>query len=703
MSEQQNNQPVDMSAAGTAWYWGPYLTAAVAAGVGVGLRGTEATTALLVLPLVSVLPVALLLAAFGIAVLRKRELVLAEGPRWSYVALASAACGAWVAAVGHGWWPLACAAGGAVVGGAVAWWMRTQRAAIWPGVAGIAGAVALVVSLALRPGADVVPPIRWVIAWFIGTSALCVPAWSCRRLRKKALPTVLPDLEGLGSTLAKHARTRLLPVPGSVVVETNPERWSVKYRTSEGRTVPEVIGAVERTETELGWRPGALTISAAQHRRDEFTATVTPQSALTAGTRPALPTSILEPAPFGTHDDGRPMAVSIYDAGNGARAMLSSGKVGSGKSRGMAGLLDSWTNCRDVVFLFADLSGGSMSTPWDPCSLWTVKAEAECVAMLEGLAEVATYRAGLLPKLGWECWQPSPEMPAIVVPIDEFHKLAKHSYAARQKANSLLQVARKSGIVMVLATPFPAAQEGIEPALRAQLAYRVCFQASMGTASFVFDGSSASAFARRVTEFNQPGQVLGTGPDLDAVPGRTFDVPLADQKASGVAHAAWRPRLDMGSAAALERGSKGAWKAPKVKVTKAAAGERAADASPAEPVSVEDTAEAAVARWSEDKVSGAVMAVLNREGGPIPGREWAAPVDLPPAPPAGRLSRQQVLEVMRRLMSVEGGASPAEMVAATGRSRSLVNEILAGWLTDGLAVSVAYGKHEWAGARSDVV
>lgn len=680
------------SAAGTVWIWGPHAATALAAGVGVGLRATGGTAALSVIPLVAGLPAAALVLVLAVCVWRGRAVGNVDrGREVLYVALALAGVGVWLYAAGTSAWGLAAGLTGVSVAGGLAWWMWSRNATA-SFAATVGGVVGGVVALALRPTAHDVAPARWVAAWAAGTALAALPWWVNRSNRAAAMPTVLPDLEALAGCLERHARTTLTQVPGSVNVDAT--RWSVRWRTSDGRTVREVLGAVERVETEMGWRPGALTISAASHRRDEFLATVTPKApALAAADRPPLPTSIIEPVCVGRHDDGRAMAISIYDKDNGARSMLKAGRPGTGKSQGLSTCMDGWTNTNDAVFLFADMSGGSTSAPWGPCTAWTEVVAEGCIAMLKAANAVATYRASLLPDLGWECWQPSPEFPAIIIVLDEAQSVLKPSYEARTYANRLVQVARKSGISLIVLTPTPNAMEGIEPPLRNQLAYRQCFGAKIDTATFVLAGTKAEATAYRVTEFENPGEVLGAGPGLDAVPGRYFPTPLADAKAAAVAHAAWRPVLDAGSARVLAENSDGFWQVP---------GERAMAGDPVPltkaPASVAESTVGGASRWSDGDVSKAVLAVMERPGGPMPGVPWAEPMDLPPAPAPGRLAPMQVFDVMRRLMSREGGATPLEMVEATGRSAAGIQKTLVSWMEDGRVVKPFHGRYVWAGS-----
>jgi hypothetical protein len=645
--------------------WGPYAVTAGCAAVGVVLRMVSGPAALAVAALVLLVPAAVV--AIGHRVGRPVAGV-DRAIEVGYVTGALAALGGWTAAAGAGSWPLAVLLVVAVGGGSAGWaaygpWRRVTALAVTcgAGVGALTGA-------ALNPFADA-GWVRWAVAWAAGTTAAAAPYWLHLRHRRANRPPVA-DVDQLLTAIRKHLRHDVTLIPGSLNVG-DAGRYSVRLRLTDGRTPVDVQRITAAVESERGLRPGAVMVAGTRSRRDEVTVSVTPVEPTTEAVIPELPSSITQPAPVGVHDNGNQMLVRIY-GNEGATGGIFGGKKGAGKSRALWTLFKSWTACDDVLIVFADLSGGATSNPWLPCLFTRITEASRLRALIDALMEEATARAAVLAERGWEHWKPSSADPAIVFVIDEAQKALKTNFAMRVALEDLMQVDRKSGISCVVMCPNPVVLEGISPTMREMAGVRLCFASSGQAVKWVLTGTSAAPVAGVVLEFDEPGQVLAAGPGIAPIQGRTYDTDLVEATAVAKAHAARRPA----AAGILTKALRGL------------AGTGSDDESDGgEPEPTEPPASAGPSGDGEAELRGAL---LESAAGPgVLGHVWPA---MPPSPPKGKLTTEQALTVVAAMVRQPNGASPADLMQATGRKKTWVHETLGAWEKEGLVKNVGHGR-----------
>ena len=672
--------PTIVKAESHAHVWGPFAATAVAAGLGYGLATGSGPAALGIAVGVLLVPALVL----GLAQFLGRPLYGIDRPEEvGYITALLVALAGWTAAVGLPSWSLAAGTAAAVAGGSV-WWLAYgpgQRAMMLADFLG--ASVGLIALAALNPLTTDPPPWRWAVAAVAGTALAAVPYWLHRRDKAETESTL--DLAPLIAMIEKHLRTPVQVVPDSLNIGAH-GRYGIRLRLSNGKTASDVVAVLVRVESELGLREGAIVAAGQRSRRNEVTVTVTPTELRTSDLdRPPLPTSITQPAALGQYDSGEPMRVSVYDQ-DGARGAVIGGQKGSGKSRALWTLMEAWTHADDVLFFMGDLSGGATSEPWLPCLYRRELDTARLKKLIIALDAAATARAATLPGRGWESWQPSPENPAIVVPIDECQKLLKNDWEAQKAVEHLVQVDRKSGISVVLMCPNPVQMEGISPTIREQARIRLCFRSPGSAVRWVLGGTRAEPMSYAVREFDTPGQVLGDGPGMEPVPGHTLDTPLAHAKGSALRHAARRPALDALTAAALSKATGEDYTRPQGALMDDddEQGERWTD---------ED--DAAVADETDDGLR-ATLSEMARS-------DTALGKALPPLPkaPRERLTTEAAISVAATMVGQPGGTTPALVMVATGRSRSWVQDRLAAWVKQGAAIQPTTGVYMAAGAAVD--
>jgi hypothetical protein len=167
---------------------------------------------------------------------------------------------------------------------------------------------------------------------------------------------------------------------------------------------------------------------------------------------------------------------------------------------------------------------------------------ADAVAILEA-------RAALLAERGQRVWEPSPEMPALIILIDEYAEVVDDAPNAIRHADS---VARRGAVNLIAATQRPTQKAMGQGAVRSQMDVRVCFRVRERKDVDLILGQGMLAAGWNAHVLNAPGKFLISAAEHDT-PRRARAYLLTDQAAAGTArwYADLRPPLDPVSAAAL--------------------------------------------------------------------------------------------------------------------------------------------------------
>jgi hypothetical protein len=123
--------------------------------------------------------------------------------------------------------------------------------------------------------------------------------------------------------------------------------------------------------------------------------------------------SITEPIDLGPFEDAMPARVLFL-----RRHGLFGGGTGSGKSGGLNVLMGNLTACADVVIWAVDLKRGMELGPWAECIDRLATTPAEARALLADAVAILEARAAFLAATGHRVWNPTPDMPALVIIVD---------------------------------------------------------------------------------------------------------------------------------------------------------------------------------------------------------------------------------------------------------------------------------------------
>ncbi len=253
--------------------------------------------------------------------------------------------------------------------------------------------------------------------------------------------------------------------------------WRARFALARGQTIADVIARLPAIESGLGTFRGAVRVyPTADDKANRFELRVLatdPHADAITWPGPSI-TSITEPIDLGPFEDAAPARVLLL-----RRHALFGGTTGSGKSGGLNVVMGNLAACGDVVIWAIDLKRGMELGPWSPCIARLATTPAEARALLADAVAILEARAAHLAASGQRVWEPSEEMPALVIVIDEYAELAEYAPAATGDADSIARRGRAVAVTLIVATQRPTQKAMGQGALRSQMDVRV----SSGSAS----------------------------------------------------------------------------------------------------------------------------------------------------------------------------------------------------------------------------
>jgi hypothetical protein len=258
-------------------------------------------------------------------------------------------------------------------------------------------------------------------------------------------------------------------------------------------------------------------------------------------------TSITQPIDFGPFEDATPCRVLFL-----RRHGLAGGATGGGKSGWLNVLMGNLAACEDVVIWGIDLKRGMELGPWGSCIDRLATTSEEARALLADAIAILEARAALLAERGQRVWEPSPEMPALIILIDEYAELVDEAPEAVKDADSVARRGRAVAVNLIAATQRPTQKAMGQGAVRSQMDIRVCFRVRERKDVDLILGQGMLAAGWNAHALNAPGKFLISAAEHDT-PRRARAYLLTDQAVANTArwYADSRPPLDPISAAAL--------------------------------------------------------------------------------------------------------------------------------------------------------
>jgi hypothetical protein len=455
------------------------------------------------------------------------------------------ASAAWILHATHPhWWPALTAAtftamaGAGVAGSRLGLVTRTERGYAMAVVAATGGWLAA--ATAVGPSREPLPRVL-----VLGTLVLAVPWWAHRRRRARVrverLLAAWPDIAPAVGLAGSRVMSAVVDVWG----------WRARFALARGQTIEEVIAKLPAIESGLGtFRGAARVLPTADRLANRFELRVLdkdPHADAITWPGPSV-ASITEPIDLGPFEDAMPARVLLL-----RRHGLFGGATGSGKSGGVNVLMGNLTACADVVIWAIDLKRGMELGPWAACIDRLATTPAEARVLLADAVAILEARAAFLAAGGKRVWEPSPDMPALVIIIDEYAELVESAADATGDADSIGRRGRAVAVTLIAATQRPTQKAMGQGALRSQMDVRICFRVRERKDVDLVLGQGMLTAGWHAHKLNAPGKFFISAPEHDT-PRRARAYLLTDEAVSAAAsrHADLRPELDDVSLQALD-------------------------------------------------------------------------------------------------------------------------------------------------------
>jgi hypothetical protein len=442
------------------------------------------------------------------------------------------------------WWPAftvtaaASVLGIAIAGGRLGLASRAERCFAMTVIATLGGWLAAATDLG--PGR---PPLPWLLV--ISTGVLGVPWWAHRRRRAKVrverLLAAWPEIAPAVGLAGSRVMSGVVDVWG----------WRAQFGLARGQTITDVIAKLPAIESGLGtFRGAARVYPTPDDLANRFELRVLdkdPHADAITWPGPSV-ASITEPIDLGPFEDAMPARVLLL-----RRHALFGGATGSGKSGGLNVLMGNLTACTDVVIWAIDLKRGMELGPWGACIDRLATTPAEARALLADAVSILEARAGFLAAVGQRVWEPSPDMPALLIIVDEYAELVESASEATGDADSISRRGRAVAVTLVAATQRPTQKAMGQGPLRSQMDVRICFRVRERKDVDLVLGQGMLSAGWQAHRLNAPGKFLISAPEHDT-PRRARAYLLTDQAVNDAAsrNADLRPELDEVSRRALD-------------------------------------------------------------------------------------------------------------------------------------------------------
>jgi biotin operon repressor len=446
------------------------------------------------------------------------------------------------------WWALATVTTTAILAVPVPAWLRKA----WPVVDRpaerlYAGAVTVTAGgwfTAATAVGPVTPPMPVLAA---GLTLICaIPWWASRRRRAKVrLDRKLqswPEIAHAIGLAGSQVMSAMVAVWG----------WRARVRLARGQTIRDVIAKIPAIESGLGTFRGAIRVYPTPddlaNRCELRVLDTDPHADAIVWPGPSV-VSITEPIDFGPFEDAVPCRVLLL-----RRHGLLGGATGAGKSGGLNVLMGNLVACADVVIWGIDLKKGIELGPWASCLDRLATTPDGARALLADAVAILEARAALLAARGQRVWEPSPDLPALIIIIDEYAELAGDAPDAVRHADSIARRGRAVAVNLIAATQRPTQKAMGQGAVRSQMDVRICFRVRERKDVDLILGQGMLTAGWNAHALDAPGKFLISAAEHDT-PRRARAYLVTDQAVTDTAswYAGLRPALDEISRRAIER------------------------------------------------------------------------------------------------------------------------------------------------------
>jgi DNA segregation ATPase FtsK/SpoIIIE-like protein len=215
-------------------------------------------------------------------------------------------------------------------------------------------------------------------------------------------------------------------------------------------------------------------------------------------------------------------------------------------------LMGNLVACRDAVIWAIDLKKGMELKPWQSCIARLATTPEQAIALLRDAVAVLEARAEFLAAAGKRAWPVSPDMPSLVIIIDEYAELADGAPDSMHDTDSIARLGRAVAVTLIAATQRPTQKAMGQGAVRSQMDLRICFRVRERKDVDLILGQGMLRTGWDAHNLNAPGKFLISAPEHDT-PKRARAYLLTDQAVAETAtrYATDRPGLDAESQLAI--------------------------------------------------------------------------------------------------------------------------------------------------------
>jgi DNA segregation ATPase FtsK/SpoIIIE, S-DNA-T family len=374
-----------------------------------------------------------------------------------------------------------------------------------------------------------------------------MPWWAHRRRRAKVRVVRAMSTWAEDAAAADLDGARLQHVD----VAPDGQQWTARLLLPKGKTLADALTRVPKLESALGLRPRAI--------RVEEDPRLARRVILRVVTRDPHMKPLPMPELVGRPTITRPALVAVYETGEPLRVnllrkhALFGGATGSGKSTLLNAFLATLAPAPDVLLWGIDFAGGTALIPWASCFGRVATTPTEARAVLEDACRVIDARNRWLVHHGRDAWQPTPEAPALVLPVDELAELIEQLPDAATYLDSIARLGRKTAVTLLVATQRPTQEALGGGALRAQLTVRVCLRVTEPADGELILGRGKAKQGYRPDLLDTPGKLLTWDPPdhTRPLPAKAYTLDRRHIRQLVAGAQAPVPELDPDSAAAL--------------------------------------------------------------------------------------------------------------------------------------------------------
>jgi len=378
----------------------------------------------------------------------------------------------------------------------------------------------------------------------IGALILSVPWWAHRRRRARVRVDrkleAWPDIAKAVGLAGSQVMSAIVDVWG----------WRARFRLARGQTIADVIAKIPAIESGLGTFRGAVRVYPTPddlaNRCEIRVLDIDPHAGAIPWPGPSVD-SINQPIDLGPFEDASPCKV-LFVRQHG----IFGGTTGSGKSGGLNVLMGNLAACRDVVIWGIDLKKGMELGPWVSCIDRLATTPEQAIALLRDAVAILEARAELLAAMGKRVWESSPQMPALVIIIDEYAELTDEAPNAMPYTDSIARLGRALAVTLIAATQRPTQKAMGQGAVRSQMDIRICFRVRERKDVDLVLGQGMLGAGWDAQSLNAPGKFLVSAPG-HTTPKRARAYLVTDDAVIETAarYAELRPELDEVSRQAL--------------------------------------------------------------------------------------------------------------------------------------------------------